>query len=144
MQNMRKTPLYCDTEGWLITDEGRLAEINKSKQLPSFVAHVLDIRKLFCARPGRKLILSDLSQIEPRILAWLVNDEAMLAGLVAGQSPYDAHARATMNWKGGELKHEDKNLYSLAKPRVLGLATAAAGKNSSHCNGHGRPEHYRG
>lgn len=68
-----------------------------------------------------KMISSDLSQIEPRVLAWCAGDQAMLDLLAAGQSPYEAHARATMGWKGGELKKEDKGLYALAKARVLGL-----------------------
>jgi DNA polymerase len=121
MQNMRKDPLYCDQDGRLITDVDALREIANSKTLPSFVAHVLDIRALFIARPGKKLIISDLSQIEPRCLAWMVNDTVMLGNLARGQGPYEAHARATMNWTGGEMKKENKELYALAKARVLGL-----------------------
>jgi len=127
MQNMRKEPLYCDDEGWLITDPDKLKEIERALdpknggQLPSWVAYALDIRALFTARPGRKLILSDLSQIEPRVLAWLAGDFKLLELLARGQSPYEAHARSTMKWEGGELKYEDKELYALAKARVLGL-----------------------
>jgi DNA polymerase len=36
-------------------------------------------------------------------------------------SAYEAHARATMGWTGGELKHENPGLYQLAKARVLAL-----------------------
>jgi len=125
MQNMRKEPLYIDTEGWLVTDAGRLKEIEKQvldgKPLPDFVAYALDVRALFIARPGKNLIISDLSQIEPRVLAWTVDDQVMLKSMAAGQSPYEAHARATMNWTGGSLKKGDPNLYALAKARVLGL-----------------------
>lgn len=131
LQNMRRVPLYCDVEGRLVTDADMLKEISdeqaaaekakRAVKLPGFVAHVLDIRALFIARPGRKMIASDLSQIEPRVLAWLVNDAAMLSSMTAGQSPYEAHARATMHWTGGDMKKEDKDLYALAKARVLGL-----------------------
>lgn len=122
MQNMRKEPLFCDTDCRLVTDPGKLAEIAKLKRLPDFVAHALDIRALFIPRPGKKMILSDLSQIEPRVLSYLAGDEAMLKMLRAGQSPYLAHAIATMGWDpGADLKNGNKELYALAKARVLGL-----------------------
>ncbi len=125
MQNMRKDPYYRAIDGTLITCPNLLKNIEESlrvdKRLPDFVSNVIDIRSLFVARPGKKLIISDLSQIEPRVLAWLVNDKTMLASMASGQSPYEAHARATMNWTGGEMKKENKELYALAKARVLGL-----------------------
>lgn len=131
MQNMRKVPLFRDDNGWLITDQYRLKEISDEEILaekekrdvryPSYITAILDIRALFCARPGKHMIISDLSQIEPRVLAWLVKDRVMLESMAAGQSPYEAHARATMGWTGGELKKSDKDLYALAKARVLGL-----------------------
>jgi hypothetical protein len=121
MQNLRKVPIYRDERGLMISDEGRLKEIERSKTLPDFVTGVLDIRKLFIPRRGKKMICSDLSQIEPRVLAWLVQDKPMLESMARGESPYTAHARATMNWTGGDMKKEAKDLYALAKARVLGL-----------------------
>lgn len=125
MQNMRKDPLWCDGDYRMISDPERLKQIficqMSGKPLPDYVAHELDIRALFTARPGKKMIVCDLSQIEPRVLAWLVKDTTMLANMAAGQSPYEAHARATMGWTGGDLKKSDKDLYALAKARVLGL-----------------------
>lgn len=121
LQNLRKEPLFLDYRRWLISDITRLKEIQNSPTLPAYVSEVLDIRKLFIARPGKKLIISDLSQIEPRVLAWIVGDEAMLDMMRSGQSPYEAHARATMGFTGGNMKKEDKDGYALAKARVLGL-----------------------
>ena len=131
MQNLRKEPLFLDDRRWLISDITRLKEIatrysdaERAKCgviLPGYVTEVLDIRRLFIARPGKKLIISDLSQIEPRVLAWIVGDESMLNPMRAGQSPYEAHARATMGFTGGDMKKEDKEGYALAKARVLGL-----------------------
>lgn len=134
MQNPRKEPYYFDEERMYVTDDARLKEIavcleqqEKAKvpvelrKVPSWVSFTVDLRSLFIARPGKRMIISDLSQIEPRVLAWLVNDEKKLAFLRQGQSPYEAHARATMGWTGGELKVENKGLYSLAKARELGL-----------------------
>lgn len=121
MQNLRKEPLFFDDKGWLISDLTRLKEIANSPEQPAYVAMFMDIRSLFIARPGKKLIISDLSQIEPRVLAWMVGDQAMLDLMATGQSPYEAHARATMGFAGGNMKKEDKSGYALAKARVLGL-----------------------
>lgn len=129
MQNLKKTPLYRDENGLLISDFGRLLEISLCKgALPGYVTASLDIRSLFVPRPGKRMIISDLAQIEPRVLAWLVRDERMLASMTAGQSPYQAHAEATMDWTRGDMKTliksgdgEAKELYALAKARVLGL-----------------------
>jgi hypothetical protein len=50
----------------------------------------------------------------------------MLESMGRGESPYEAHARATMAWAGGLLKKENKHLYALAKARVLGLGFQCA------------------
>lgn len=81
----------------------------------------VDVRRFFVPRDGKKFLICDLSQIEARILAWLVKDEDFLDAVRKGQSPYEAHARATMGWTGGKLKAEDPEKYKLAKMRVLGL-----------------------
>lgn len=81
----------------------------------------VDLRRCIVARPGRKFIVSDLSQIEPRVMAWLCGDQALLDQLRSGVPLYEAHARQTMGWTGGTLKKENPRLYSLAKARVLGL-----------------------
>lgn len=132
MQNMRKEPLYCDVEGRLITDETLLKEIEsvfiKTGNYPAFVAHALDLRSLFIARPGKKMIVSDLAQIEPRVLAWLVGDETKMAMIRSGKSIYQVHAEQTMNWTRGDMKAliksgdlDAKYKYALAKARELGL-----------------------
>lgn len=76
--------------------------------------------------PGCSLVIADLSQIEPRCLAWLTGDEPGLAQMRAGVSPYEAHARTTMGWAGGELKKENRKLYAYAKVRVLQLGYQSA------------------
>jgi DNA polymerase len=128
MQNLRKVPLFRDEGGLLISDSARLKEIASSRILPGNVTAVLDIRKLFIPRRGKKMIVSDLSQIEPRVLAWLVQDTEMLDKMRAGQSPYQAHAEATMGWIRGDMKAlikagqlDVQEIYALAKARVLGL-----------------------
>jgi DNA polymerase len=92
---------------------------------PEWVRGLIDFRALVIARPGKKLIVSDLSQIEPRVLAWLVGDWDLLSMLKGGMSIYEAHARKTMGWTGGDLKHNDALKYKLAKARVLSLGYQA-------------------
>ena len=67
------------------------------------------------------IIISDLANIEPRMTAFFLEDEETLQLLKDGVNIYEAHARLTMNWEGGELKKEDPDLYTLAKVRVLQL-----------------------
>lgn len=81
----------------------------------------IDIRSFIKAPPGKKLIVADYSQIEPRVLAWLTSDQAFLDHVRSGMAVYEVHARQTMGWTGGPLKKENPKLYALAKARVLGL-----------------------
>lgn len=95
------------------------------QNLPGSLMFGVNVREMFRAPPGYKFINADLSQIEPRCLAWLTGNEVMLSALRSGVAIYEAHARASMGWTGGKLKHEDKHLYALAKARVLALGYGA-------------------
>ncbi|MDQ8184280.1 DNA polymerase [Pelagicoccus sp. SDUM812002] len=90
--------------------------------------HGVDPRKCLVARPGHKLIIADLSQIEPRVLAWLAGDHELLDKIRNGLPIYQAHAETSMGWKGGDLKKENPRLYLLAKCRVIGLGYGAGCK----------------
>jgi DNA polymerase len=83
--------------------------------------YAMDIRKLFIPRRGKKFIMADLAQIEPRVLAWLTGNVEMLNLMAGGMSPYEAFARTSMGWTGGDLKKEDAEKYQLSKIQVLGL-----------------------
>lgn len=85
----------------------------------------VNVRELIEAPPGRTFVISDLSQIEPRTAAVLAGDTAFLDLLATGMHPYEAHARASMGWTGGELKSENPTIYGLAKARVLALGYGA-------------------
>lgn len=137
LQNLRKESYYFDELRLLCTDSDRLREIanyvGETGNPPEWVSFTVDLRSLIIARPGTRLVVSDLAQIEPRVLAWLVGDKAMLASMASGKSPYQAHAEATMGWNRGDMKKliaagdlEVKELYALAKARVLGLGYQCA------------------
>lgn len=113
IQNLPKEPLRFD-EGFQLSD--------------SATTYVCDIRKVFVAAPGKKFVVADLSQIEPRILNWIIGNEDFLDQLRKGIGPYEAHARASMGWTGGVLKKENPSLYALAKARVLALGYQAGWK----------------
>lgn len=85
----------------------------------------VDLRRCIIPEPGKKFIIADLSQIEPRIEAWIVEDHDFLELCRKGMSPYEAHARVSMNWEGGNLKSEAPKTYALAKARVLALGYGA-------------------
>ncbi len=83
------------------------------------------IRDLFVSRPGKKFVIADLSQIEPRCLNWVIGNEDLLERIRGGEPIYEAHARLTMGWTGGRLKKENPKLYALAKAQVLALGYGA-------------------
>lgn len=115
LQNLLKAILFCDAEfNWV--------------ELQEDATHVIDVRKCLVAGPGKKLLIPDLSQIEPRVLNWLVGNHEFTRLCAEGQSPYEAHARASMGWTGGSLKKENPKMYALAKARVLALGYGAGFK----------------
>lgn len=77
-------------------------------------------RKFLVPREGKSFVILDLAQIEPRCLAWWVEDYGFLEAVRKGYAVYEAYARKNMGWVGGELKKENKPLYNLAKASVLG------------------------
>lgn len=96
------------------------------QNLPRVPMFGVDLRKMIVPRPGHTFIISDLGQIEQRVLSWLAGDNNMMEELEKGISVYEAHARATMGYTDSEpLKHANPDLYRLAKARVLGLGYGA-------------------
>jgi DNA polymerase I-like protein with 3'-5' exonuclease and polymerase domains len=82
-----------------------------------------DLRNAIEAPPGYVYVNADLSQIEPRVTAWLTQDYAALALMAAPDSDlYEVHARLTMGYTDPRpLKNVDALVRRLAKARVLGL-----------------------
>lgn len=144
LQNLRKDPILIDKDGNLRTDDASTKEywdLRDKGEVPDWLdltnwgllnddgtpmeavfEHSYDTRSLFIARPGCKLVMSDLSQIEPRVLAWLAGHEKMLAAIRDGYSVYEAAAVATGKYTGkkGDFK-KLKDLYKVQKAQTLGL-----------------------
>lgn len=86
----------------------------------------VNIRNLIVPKEGHSFVICDLSQIEPRCLAYLCGDTAFLEQVGKGVSPYEVHARLSMGFTGESLKKENPDLYLLAKVRVLSLGYGAS------------------
>jgi hypothetical protein len=92
------------------------------QNLPKGELFGASIRHLFTARPGHKLLVADLSQIEPRCIAYTAGDWKFLDHVRNGIDCYEAHARSTMGYKDPRpLKEVDNGMRQLAKARALGL-----------------------
>jgi DNA polymerase len=91
------------------------------QNMPRETKYGVNIRNVITAPEGKTFVVADLSQIEPRLTAFIAGDMDFLKLIKQGMSPYEAHARQTMGWTGGKLKDEDPELYLLAKVRVLQL-----------------------
>jgi hypothetical protein len=84
--------------------------------------HGIRLRSLLIPSPGKKLIIADLAQIEPRCLAWLCGDEQLLEPMRAGWSYYEAQAKSWNLWDGqrGTLKPSCREVYEAVKRLSLG------------------------
>lgn len=130
-QNMRKRPIICLQNGLMEPDDRKVDAALKYKKeegggekYPSWVKYAIDFRHLIIPRPGKKMILSDLAQIEPRILAWFTGNTKKLDLVRAGMSMYEAHARTNMGYTGPPLDKSDP-VYALAKAQELALGYQA-------------------
>lgn len=92
-----------------------------AQNLPRNEMFGINARSLVIPAPGKKFVISDLAQIEPRCAAVIVRDEELLALVRSGVSLYEAYARAALGWSGGPLKKEDPDLYKVVKATVLSL-----------------------
>ena len=77
------------------------------------------LRKAIMAPEGHQLVVGDLSQIEPRVLAWLADYDAMLDIFRSGGDPY-AQFGAQMFNIPGLTKAEYPDLRQSAKSALLG------------------------
>ena len=77
------------------------------------------LRKAIMAPDGHQLVVGDLSQIEPRVLAWLSDYEDMLTIFRAGGDPYAAFGSQMFNIPG-LTKDSHPDLRQSAKSALLG------------------------
>ena len=77
------------------------------------------LRKAIMAPEGSQLVVGDLSQIEPRVLAWLSDYEEMLHIFRAGGDPYAAFGAQMFNIPGLS-KESHPDLRQSAKSALLG------------------------
>ncbi len=77
------------------------------------------LRKAIYAPPGFKLVVADLSQIEPRVLAWLAADAELLDMFRSGADPYAAFGARMFNIPG-MTKESHPALRQSAKSALLG------------------------
>lgn len=95
------------------------------QNLPQGEMFGLNLRNCLIPSPGHKFVSPDFSQIEPRVLLWLVDDWDMLGMIKNGYSIYEAYARKNLGWSGGDLKEtsetssEASALYKTAKAACL-------------------------
>ncbi len=146
VQNFPKEPMWFqhDERGCtFIEDKALIAQLEKlqrdDRELPwddfpycrwdedGNCYESVDLRACVIAGPGKKLVISDLAQIEPRVIRWLLGDTETLELIKRqpdggpGMSIYEVHARKTMGWTGGNIKKEDPKKQFIAKQRVLAL-----------------------
>lgn len=77
-------------------------------------------RDIFCAEKGYKLIVSDYSQIEPRIMAQVSGDPKMIAAYKEGNDLYILTAEAIFGIPYDQIKKDSKER-EIAKQITLGL-----------------------
>jgi hypothetical protein len=77
------------------------------------------LRKAIMAPEGHQLVVGDLSQIEPRVLAWLADYEDMLLIFRQGGDPYAAFGAQMFNVPG-LTKESHPDLRQSAKSALLG------------------------
>lgn len=127
-QNMRKKPVLKNEAGLMETDEIKIDAALKTRaetgSFPEWVKADVDFRRLIVPRPGKKLVISDLAAIEPRVLAHLCGNTALLDLIAGGMNLYEAYGRSVLGYTGEKV---DKNGadYKLWKASILGLGYGA-------------------
>ena len=106
------------------------------QNLPREEMFGVNLRNLIAAKPGKKLIVADLSQIEVRTLCWLAEDKKMLKEIEQSEDIYEAFAIRFGQWdtEKGSLKQDPKLRHKI-KAMVLGCGYGAGKKRFSQMAG---------
>lgn len=128
-QNPRKKPLLVNEFGLMEANEKRIDGALDVKEdtgkFPEWVKYSLDFRALIIPRPNTIMIPCDLAQIEPRVLAWLTNDTALMDLIRAGMSVYEAFARTNLDYTTPGKMDKRTDYYKMVKIMKLGLGYQA-------------------
>jgi len=92
------------------------------QNLPRQPYEGVDIRALLVPGPGKKFVIADFAQIEPRVVCW-ISGSPLVKDLRAGHNIYEADARLAGSWDGepGTFKKSNPNGYQLQKAQTLGI-----------------------
>jgi len=90
--------------------------------IPNDKVEGISVRECLKTPVGRVLVSADLSQIEPRVIAYLVGDADFLGLVRGGIDIYEAHGRASKLYNEDEPMAElAPEMRKLCKARLLGL-----------------------
>jgi DNA polymerase len=104
IQNMDREPLFGDIVPDFISP---LPPVKKGQPQPGIF-----FRNFLVPRPGKKFVVLDFAQVEPRCLFWLAQCEKLLQMVREGYSIYEAFARTTGMWnEPGKLKETAPTAY---------------------------------
>jgi hypothetical protein len=113
----------CSGKGREGEEGGRKVNLyNVPKGDKQGLVHGVNIRGLCTARPGRKYLIFDYCQIEPRVLQWIAGNRAFLAA-IEDENIYQVAAKR-MGWclpTETDLKAHDPSTYLRSKASTLGL-----------------------
>jgi DNA polymerase I-like protein with 3'-5' exonuclease and polymerase domains len=99
------------------------------QNLPKGIVAGVDVRSKICAPEGYTLAIVDLSQIEPRCLHWLAEDETTLQYIREIPDLYEAQARAWGIWdEPGSMKKVAPDIRHMMKQLALGLGYGMGAK----------------
>lgn len=99
------------------------------QNLPRGEIFGVSIRELIKAPEGRTIVTADLSQIEPRCLAWLAGDHDLLEVIRSSSDFYEAQGRAWGLWNHeGSMKEHGPEIRHMVKQLNLGLGYGMSAK----------------
>ncbi len=98
------------------------------QNLPREELFGVNLRSLIRPKPGNRLVVVDLSQIEVRTLCWLAGDQKSLDAIRECSDIYEAFGNRFGLWDSskGELKSLDPKLRHKVKTMVLGCGYGAS------------------
>jgi DNA polymerase I-like protein with 3'-5' exonuclease and polymerase domains len=98
------------------------------QNLPKEEMFGVHVRNLITAKPGKKLVVVDLSQIEVRTVVWLSGDKATMDLIRTTPDLYEAFGIAFGLWKAedGSLREKNPKLRQMLKTIGLGVLYGAS------------------